>query len=301
MIDTVKLFIESTYYDNKRLISLLSNISYHRNKLGDPFCKGKWCNFTITLFYKNLLVDGSLCKYYFGNNFKTLSRVDIERAIKRLSEELDIDLSFGKVFRLDIANNFIVNRKPKEYYKIFEDSKFFKAICKNTCYLRQKSKQLVFYDKKKELMSKTDLLIDDSIHLLRFELRFMKRVKRQLKLETFYIKDLYDGFVYNKLWDIWMKEYSKLHKKREPKELPELDIETPSDLKEYLAVSKAIEEGELKLINNFISERSLTKVKKYRLKKGILDLLENERFTKASELQQELDNKVIELYNNHNK
>ena len=61
--------------------------------------------------YQVKVKDGSLCKYYMGNNFKAMGRKDTQRAIEKLSDTLHLPMSLAAVTRLDVAQNFCTKHK----------------------------------------------------------------------------------------------------------------------------------------------------------------------------------------------
>ena len=62
------------------------------------------------------LKDGSLCKYYLGDNFQTLGRGDTKQAIEMLSDTLHLPLHKATVTRIDIAQNYIVKHPTSVYF-----------------------------------------------------------------------------------------------------------------------------------------------------------------------------------------
>ena len=59
--------------------------------------------FKITVSERGVnLKNGSLCKYYLEDNFKTLGRGDAKQAIERLSDTLHLPINEATVTRLDI-------------------------------------------------------------------------------------------------------------------------------------------------------------------------------------------------------
>jgi hypothetical protein len=70
-------------------------------------------------------LKGSLAKYLFGDNLHTLTRWYTEEALKKLSDDLHIDLGKAKVTRLDVATNLHTKRPPADYYVCFGNKKTF--------------------------------------------------------------------------------------------------------------------------------------------------------------------------------
>ena len=60
--------------------------------------------------------EGSLCKWFLGDNIQTLGRKETQQAIERLSDALHLPFEHADVTRIDIAQNFIVRYEPEVYY-----------------------------------------------------------------------------------------------------------------------------------------------------------------------------------------
>jgi len=66
-------------------------------------------HFKVTVSSRGVNIkDGSLCKFHLGDNFKTLSRSETQKAIEQLSDTLHLPIEKACVSRIDIAQNFIV-------------------------------------------------------------------------------------------------------------------------------------------------------------------------------------------------
>ena len=63
--------------------------------------------------------DSSICKYYLGDNFKTLSKGDYKRAIEKISDNLHLPFHLADVTRIDLAQNLIMQHEESLYYSLF--------------------------------------------------------------------------------------------------------------------------------------------------------------------------------------
>ena len=63
------------------------------------------------------IYDSSLCKYFLGDNFKTLSKGDTKKAIEKISDCLQLPFHLAKVTRIDFAQNLIMQHDEKVYYR----------------------------------------------------------------------------------------------------------------------------------------------------------------------------------------
>ena len=69
--------------------------------------------YQISLIGKN----SSICKYFLGDNFQTLTLKQFNEAIAEISERLGVDVSKARVCRIDLATNFFMNYNPSSYHK----------------------------------------------------------------------------------------------------------------------------------------------------------------------------------------
>lgn len=89
----------------KKHLLILKNVGEH-NYSGDVVITGNLKGLKVSLNrYLMKVKDGSLCKWYLGNNFHTMGAGRYQRAIEALSEALHLDMSKAAVTRMDIAQN----------------------------------------------------------------------------------------------------------------------------------------------------------------------------------------------------
>tara|TARA_B100001093_G_scaffold495444_1_gene539947 strand:- start:997 stop:1278 length:282 start_codon:yes stop_codon:yes gene_type:complete len=62
-------------------------------------------------------VQGSLPKYFYGNNLQTLQRQDTGLIIDKLSDLISTDLSKSRVQRIDFSTNITTRYNPSYYYR----------------------------------------------------------------------------------------------------------------------------------------------------------------------------------------
>ncbi len=58
---------------------------------------------------RGLSINGSLAKFLFGNNLRTPTRIEIQRAIEMLSDKLSLRLDQSRIFRLEFGINIHVD------------------------------------------------------------------------------------------------------------------------------------------------------------------------------------------------
>ena len=108
MLDTIGLryYTKDTSFWNK-----LDN--YYEpvdNNTGEAKKKsGKLKNFELYEIDEGFKLEGSIAKYFLGDNLKTLNRKNIIQAIENLSDCLSLKIKDSKMYRIDFAQNFIMN------------------------------------------------------------------------------------------------------------------------------------------------------------------------------------------------
>ena len=97
----------------------LDDVAEHQFSSGLVAVTGKAGGLKVSLNrFQVKVCDGSLCKWYMGNNYHTMGRRDTQRAIERLSDTLHLPMGKAAVYRLDIAQNFICKHPPEVYINL---------------------------------------------------------------------------------------------------------------------------------------------------------------------------------------
>lgn len=159
--------------------------------------------------------DGSLCKYYLGDNFKTMGRKDTQRAIEKLSDELHLPMSLAAVTRIDVAQNFCTKYPPDVYFYHLGLLKYATRLQEpNGVYYSQTGGRLAFYDKNKEQKSKREDVPElyEGKNVLRYEQRYTKRIARQFGLLEVTGSTLFDEAFYIDLLNRWRQNYKNIEK-----------------------------------------------------------------------------------------
>lgn len=150
--------------------------------------------------------NGSLCKYYMGDNYQTMKRSDIKHAIEKLSDELHVPMSDANVTRLDYGTGFIMKYPVGVYLNHLGALSHFQRL-EQPCslYYKQKNRQLCFYDKNKEQKSKRMCVPElyTGRNVLRYELRYTGRLPHMLKVPEVRAYMLYDSAFYDGLLGTW--------------------------------------------------------------------------------------------------
>jgi hypothetical protein len=164
--------------------------------------------------------NGSLCKFYLGDNFQTLGRGDTQRAIEKLSDTLHLPIDKATVSRLDIAQNFIVRNPVQVYYNHLGELKYGNRspTTENgkieTLYYYQSNGLLVFYDKLKEQRAKRRPIPElyQDRHVLRYEQRYKNRLSKTFNVERVTAAMLYNEKFYIDVCNRWRDNYRAIKK-----------------------------------------------------------------------------------------
>lgn len=245
-------------------------------------------------------LKGSLAKNYFGDNLHTLTRQDARQAIEQLSDNLHLNMKAARLTRLDVSTIIQTERPPAEYYRYLGNKPFFKRLqsTPDTLYYNNHQRQIIFYDKTKEAVENEVQLpgIIKNSNLFRYELRFNKRIEKQLKT-VLKAEKLVDREFYRDVIKKWNSEFKEIQKVKNQRVMTE-NIKTVKEAVDAFLYDSARERGQsciddyleqLKYDNVFEDRQRYYEVKK-KLKK-IMQATEGER----SDLVNELENKIFNI------
>jgi len=308
MIDTIKGYLNLNQYRYQDFEDLLIKgsktikencytISFNLSNIKVTI-KFDQNNRPLTLFF-----NGSLPKFYFGNNLIHLNKNTTLEAIQMLSDNLNVDMSKAILTRVDVGVNLEVDYSVHQYisclvaFPRLEMMRFKDSV---TFFTKSDYKSLIFYDKLKEIKAKdkeTYNSLPDYLdkNILRYELQLKKSLKRRLGLDKVLLKDLYCDTVQNKLLSLWLKSYHKVEKLSMDIDPIHL-LQSHNGLYKYLAFHGADSLGYERL-SNTISELQFdvknSSVKRSKMKASLNELLKNVRENALDKnLVGELDDKI---------
>lgn len=193
----------------------LENVGEHYYN-GEAAITGSLDGLKVTLNRHQMKIkDGSLCKWYLGDNFQTMGRGDTQRAIERLSDTLHLPMSKAAVTRLDIAQNFITRHPPEVYISHLGVLKYATRLQEpNGIYYSQTGGRLCFYDKNREQKNGREPIPElyEGRNVLRYEQRYTKRIASQLKVGDVTGAMLYNEAFYIGLLNRWKDTYKAIQK-----------------------------------------------------------------------------------------
>ena len=308
MYDSLNLWLSGDSVSNTNLLAEvpchLQNYSEHY-KEEVASVSGSLKNLRIGVFDTGVSIKGSIAKYYLDDNFQTLQRQDMERAIEKLSDDLHIPIDLCKVTRVDLAQNFIVDYPPEAYYNYLGGCQYYNRLTQpKSLYYSNSNRTKLFYNKKAEGKAKGGILplIWNDKNVLRYEYRLTGRVPQCLKMERVQAMDLYDEQFYMSLIDEYINEYDAITKNT----LLNFDTELmtcPKDFMKQLALKKIQELGQnnvMMIIEDLRAKETFKKPEYYsRLKKSVRELCNEPKMTESSELILELNQKIKEVGDNY--
>lgn len=309
MYDTTYSWLQcddiNDYRYMERIPAILENATYHRNKEGDIYYTGSVLGLYVSVSTNGISIKGSLCKSYLGDNFKTLTRQDTQRAIEQVSDLLLIEFCLAKMNRIDFGQNLDLTYKPEIYYPYLgECSHYTRLVQPDSIYYKNGLRTKVFYNKIEQGKTKNGILpqIWDNRNILRNELRYTSRLSKQFNMPKILAKDLYSEDFYIGMVDRWYNEYLNIDK------LKELNLnfqvmKQPKDFYQHILLLKFSEMGLpnlLAIVEQMKAQNVFAHNEYYsRLKSEIKGYFKVQDPNQNTELIKELDQKMLQAKENY--
>jgi len=251
--------------------------------------------------YQVKVKDGSLCKWYLGDNYQTMGRSDTEQAIERLSDTLHLPMSRATVTRLDFAQNLIVKYPPEVYFNHLGLLKNSTRLQEPTgIYYKQTNGRLCFYDKNREQRNHREPIPEmyKDRNVLRYEQRFTQRLASQFGVPKVTGALLFDEGFYIGLMNRWKDSYNNIQKINDIQINFEA-MKTKQELHKMgvLALTELVggQMDFIAMINEAANKGVLTRKQAYDLRKTVNDACNvKDGLTTQSDAIQELDKKISE-------
>ncbi len=245
------------------------------------------------------IFDCSLCKYFLGDNFKTLSKGDTKRAIEKISDILHLPFHLANITRIDIAKNLIMKFDEKIYYPYLGEAQYYSRLEQNNgLYYNNQLRQLVFYGKEYEQRIKGQPIPElyKERHVLRYEMRFRKQLRKQFKRPEIIASMLYDEVFYSYLVKRWKNEYLAIQKINS-KLIGMKPTGSKKEFAENLALYTILEMGQTQILNRVKEWQKTGEINKkqaFDLRTFIKQLSKTSNDEKGNELINELNQKIKE-------
>lgn len=220
MFDTVNFKLTAAEVEGVSFIDetpcYLAEVGTHQYNSGEIVITGKLDGLRVTLNRWQVKVkDGSLCKWYLGDNFKSMGRGDVQRAVERLSDELHLPMNLATVTRLDVACNFITQHPAEVYINHLGVLAYAKRLLQPSgLYYQRRDEGLCFYDKNREQRARGKPIPDlyQGRNVLRYEQRYTHRLASVLGVPAVTGATLYDERFYIAVLDRWHYTYNAIRK-----------------------------------------------------------------------------------------
>lgn len=165
--------------------------------------------------YQVKVKNGSLCKWYLGDNFQTLGRGDVQRAIEKLSDTLHLPMSKASITRLDVAQNIITKHPLMVYLNHLGVLRYATRLQQPSgLYYCSQAGRLCFYDKNKEQRAKGEPIPElyKGRNVLRYEQRYTQRLASRFNVPAVTGALLYDEAFYVGVLNRWRDAYKDISK-----------------------------------------------------------------------------------------
>lgn len=222
MFDTLNLYLSALDVGDTPIMGTIPNYLERPKGILEPetgaivcYC-GALGNLKVSVSATGVSIkDGSICKWFLGDNLQTMGRGDTERAIQKLSDTLHLPVNKAKVTRLDVSQNIMV-RYPVDVYlhHLGELRSSTRLLEPNGLYYSQRLGRLCFYDKIKEQRNHKEQIPElyQHGHCLRYELRYTNRLSNQLGVPEVTASLLYEEAFYCNLLQRWRDTYLDITK-----------------------------------------------------------------------------------------
>lgn len=187
-------------------------ISYPNDDRKRYICTLK--NLEISIFDPCIHITGSLPKFLYGHNGKVLTKADTQLAIEELSSSIHLPVHEGIIqSQFEIGMNIPLSNPVPSYYPYLGEAPRLKSrIVKGELIYSNTLRAIALYDKKKELREKQNFICQGNNHLLRFEVRALRRPAKFFGMKVLKVSDLYSETFWNLCLDKIAAQYSSIQK-----------------------------------------------------------------------------------------
>ena len=259
----------------------------------------------VSVFCSGISIIGSLSKYYYPNTVYPLDRCTTKQAIDKLADALHFDMRKANVTGLEFGTVLLLSHPVSEYLgrlgaMPYPFHRYHFDPC--TLYYRTRSREqpvtYAFYDKILEAR-KSGLSIPagfESQNLLKYEIRFNRRLPKQLNVSEVKASTLTDKDFYKMLLENWKESYFQIDRQKKIKTDIMCEVQTVSDAYNVF-VARLLAGTNKSVVEDFLQELKGSKVFRNRsdysrLKNKIRDVSNKAGLVVSDELVKELDDAV---------
>lgn len=309
MLDTVDFKLTRAEVEG---VDFLSEITPYLNPEGLAFhdfsgsqvVTGKTGNLSVAISpYQVRVKNGSLCKWMLGDNYQSMGRGDVQRAVERLSDTLHLPMERAIITRLDVGLSIPMKHPTDCYFNHLGVLNYARRLphAHGLYYYRHsQAERLCFYDKNREQRDHREPIpnLYRDTNVLRYEQRYMARLPHLLGVEKVTGAMLYDEAFYMSLLNRWREAYQAINKVNEIT-INFQAMKTKRDL-QTMGVLALVEQwgGEVEMIAHIKEAQKrgdLTAKQAFDLRQVVKDACKiREGMTAPSEAITELDKKITE-------
>lgn len=224
--DTIKLRIDSrsiSKIEVEKFISSLSDVETEIKKSGCIILHGyTGGNMRVDVYPSAIVIQGSLHKFYKGNNVEDFTLPEVRIALEMLKANVGGIITGAVCTRLDYGKCYVLENSIEQYLlRLLKCGCYKRSEKVGSVYYELKGGQrtLKFYDKWREIKDKR-LPVDESLakyqgsNLLRYEISFLKQAGRQLKGkgEVLSLSDIVTQSFFNQIENRFKAEFDAIHK-----------------------------------------------------------------------------------------
>lgn len=223
MYDTFKAYLGAdAIIDRDGLLNSLSGLEeVYSRKLDAYRFRGHHRNLFVTVSIRGISVNGSLCKWYHGNNLQGLTMQDTQRAIQDLSEALRVPIASAKVSQLHLSANLLMQHPTSVYFRLIGQAPGKRRMQRITqrygVELRNNTCMYQFYDKLKEMKMKDEPIPPGMIgkHVLRFEVKYNRNMKQKIGYNELNLGKLGEPETYGRMVNLWESAFNEIEMQHE--------------------------------------------------------------------------------------
>lgn len=219
MYDRIKIYLRifQNYHNvhKTKFIKFKSRPNKYKPEMNNYF--GHLKNLKIIIGPDFISISGSIAKYYHGNNLQNFTYDDTLNALDEIQYEIGLSLLGASITKLEFARNLVLDNPCTDYLELLGIKGRYKRndMYETTLYHNLKCRTICTYDKIAEMKYKRVKIPEAFVNLnvLRFEVRFQKDIKRQIKYDNkIRVKDLYSKKLYSRFEEYCNNEYMKIIK-----------------------------------------------------------------------------------------
>lgn len=219
MIDSITLYINREYLPKRYLNEVTRRLQTYSIREEDNVKLSYWGkidNLRVKATEAYLMIEGSLPKYYYGNNQINPTYECFNNSLIKLEDHLKLKLNNAVVQSIEAGINIELNSPVYLYLESFDELKRFQKLeYPNGFLFNQENKSVKFYDKILECRKKNAPIIGSLFqkNVLRIEMKVSRKLNLFLKQPTATLAVVKSKEVYNFLVDQLFYYYMSISRK----------------------------------------------------------------------------------------